>query len=205
MAKRLNGLQTVSSISKLLGINRATAVNYVYEMRKLGYVAETRGKGGIRVYEISPFHRAPYSYPGLYDIINANSPVKIAKPYEHRLYHKMSVEEAIVRAIKTKDFRTILASLALFGKIKDWKLLHGYAKKEGLQRQVGALYDTARTCTRVRRIDSRVRNSLKQSKSREQFIIDKMKSADFKDIEKEWDIRIPFNKSDLGRYKEARK
>ncbi|MBI4170179.1 MAG: hypothetical protein HY514_00655 [Candidatus Aenigmarchaeota archaeon] len=205
MAKRLSGLQTVSSISRMLGVSRATAINYAYEMRKRGYVAETRGKGKIRVYEISPVPRTSYGYPGLYEIINANSPVKIAKPYEHRIYHKMPIEEAIVRAIKTRDFRAILASLALFRKVQDWKLLYGNAQKEGLQRHVGALYDTARKCTRVKRMDNRIRNKLKQAKPREKFIIAGMRSVDFKDIEKEWGICVPFNQSDLGRYREVKK
>ncbi len=205
MAKKLSGLQTVSSISRTLGVSRRTAINYVYEMRKRGYIVESRGKAKIRIYEISPIPRASYGYPGLYDVINANSPVKIAKPYEHRMYHKMSVEEAIVRAVKTKDFRVILASLALFRKVKDWKLLYSYAKKEGLRRHVGALYDTARKCTRVKRMDNRIRNKLKQAKSREKFIITGMRSIDFKDIEKEWGICVPFNKSDLSRYREVKK
>jgi hypothetical protein len=205
MAKRLSGMQTVSSISRALGISRRTAINYVYEMRKRGYVAETRGKAKIRIYEISPIPRTAYGYPGLYDVINANSPVKIAKPYEHRIYYKMSIEEAIVRAIKTGDFRVILASLALFKKVKDWKLLYAHAKKEGLQRHVGALYDTARRCTRVKRMDNRIRNKLKYAKSQKKFVITGMRSTDFKDIENEWNIRIPFNKSDLSRYKEVKK
>ncbi len=204
MAKKLSGLQTISSISKALGVSRRTATNYVYEMRKRGCVAVTRGKAKIRIYEISPVPHGSYGYPGLYDIINMNSPVKIAKPYEHRIYREMSIEEAIVRAIKTGDFRVILASLALFRKVKDWKLLYGYAKKESLQRHVGALYDTARKCTRVKKMDGRIRNRLKQAKSQETFIIAGMRSTDFKDIEKEWSIRVPFNKSDLSRYREVR-
>ncbi len=205
MAKKLSGLQTVSSISRALGVSRATAINYVYEMRKRGHVAETRGKGKIRVYEITPSPRTSYGYPGLYDIINANSPVKITKPYEHRIYREMPIEEAIVRAAKTKDFRVILASLALFRKVKDWKLLYSHAKKENLQRHIGALYDVARTCTRVKRMDGRIKNKLKETKLRKKFIIDGMHSRDFKDIEKEWGIHVPFNRSDLDRYREARK
>lgn len=205
MAKRLSGLQTVSSISRMLGVGRTTAINYVYEMRKRGYVAESRGKDKIRVYEISPIPRKFYGYPGLYDIINASSPIKISKPYEHRVYHKMPIEEAIVRAIKTDDFRTILASLALFRKIKDWKLLYSYAKREGLQRHVGALYDIARKCTRVKKMDKRIRNKLKQAKSQKKFMIAGMRSADFKDVEKEWGVCVPFNKSDLDRYGEVKK
>lgn len=204
MAKQLKGLQTVSSVSKKLDVNSRTAINYIYEMRKRGYVTESRGKNKIRIYEIYPLPRRIHGYPGLYDVINANSPIKLVKPYEHRVYNEMSVEEAVVRAVKTGDFRTILASLALFNKMSNWSLLYRLAKEENLQRAVGALYDTARKSMRVRKMDNRIRNRMKQSKPGEKFIVKNMKSNDFKEIEKEWDVFVPFNKSDLGRYKETR-
>ncbi len=205
MAKQLRGMQTVSSISRKLGIGRRTAINYICEMRKGGYVTESRGKNKTRIYEISPLTGRMHGYPGLYDIINSNSPIKLVKPYEHRVYCEMSVEEAIVRAIKTRDFRAILASLALFRKVKDWSLLYKLAKEENLQRQVGALYDLARKCIRVRKMDKRIRNNMKQSKNVEKFIIKNMKSSDFTGIEKEWGIFVPFNKSDLNRYMEVKR
>jgi len=205
IATKLKGFQTVSSIQRILGISRRTAINYIYELRKRGFLRTTRGENKIRIYEISPIPKKRLGYPGLYNIINMNSPIKIAKPYEHILYREMPIEEAIIRAIKTKDFRTILAALALFGKVIDWSLLYKFAKKEGFQHHVGALYDVARSCIRVRRMDKRIRNKLKQAHGRNRFIIPKLKSKDFKDIEKEWKIFIPFNKSDLSKYKEEKR
>src|SRR3989338_2437954 len=53
MAKNLEGLQTVSSAAKTLGVGRRTAVNYISKLKKYGYVRTSRGKGKIRLYEIS--------------------------------------------------------------------------------------------------------------------------------------------------------
>ena len=62
--------------------------------------------------------------PSLYDVINKYSRINIVKQYEIRQYsHRLSIEETIVKAIETKEFRTILAMLDLFNKVKDWKKL----------------------------------------------------------------------------------
>jgi hypothetical protein len=103
--------------------------------------------------------------------------------------------------LKKKEIRPILASLALFKKIKNWPLLYKLAKKENLQRQVGALYDLARKIMKTRKMKKRFRNlSLPKKTDKFQHIISGLKSKDFQEIEKIWKVYIPFNKIDLEDY-----
>lgn len=205
LAKKLEGLQTVDSVAKKLEIKKNTAINYVYKLRKRGFVHnESRGKNKKRLYEIRPWKKRTEGYPGLYEIINENSPVKIVKPYESKTHlEKISIEEALVRAVKEKKFRLLLASLALFRKVEDWFKLYNLSKKEGIGRKIGALYDLSRKYVpKVKRMDKRVRNLLKKTDVGNKYIIPELKSDDFKSIQEEWDVWIPFNKEDLKRYKE---
>ncbi|MBW2966545.1 hypothetical protein KY342_05565 [Candidatus Woesearchaeota archaeon] len=203
LAKRIEGLQTVSSICKLLKIDKRTAINYISMLRKKGFLETMYGKRRIRMYKISPAIKKKVGYPGLYEIINKHSKVKIIGRYEHKVYaHKLTVEEAIIRAIKTKGFRVILAALGLFNKIENWQLINKLSKKENIGRKIGALYDIARKSFRVKRMDERTRKSLLKSKVDGKYIIDRIKSKDFKNIEKIWKVYIPFNKADLEVYKE---
>ena len=76
------------------------------------------------------------------------------------------------------------------------------SKQENIGREIGALYDVARTFMRVRRMDRRTRKSLLKSKIKSRYIIENMKSKDFRDIEKKWNVFIPISKKDLEIYKE---
>src|SRR3989338_9461165 len=159
IAKRLEGLQTVDSIAKNLSINRRTAINYIWLLRKKGFVETIYGKRKIRMYKISPLKKNKFGYPGLYEYLNQNSKIKIYPPYEERIYgRKPTAEEMIVKAVKTGDLRTVLSSLALFNKVRNWKRLSQIAKKELIGRKIGALYDAAKSVIRVRRMDERTRN-----------------------------------------------
>ncbi len=203
MAKGLHGLQTISSICKKLKISEKTAINYIHELRRNGYVKTTRGSKGVRFYEISLYPKKEIGYPGLYDIINKYSKLKITKPYEYRIHDKeITVEDAIVRALKTYDFRIIMASIGLFGHVNNWSLLYKLAKKERVGRFVGALYDLSRKYIRVKRMDKRIERWFLKSKTNNKYIIPKLKNNDFIDIEKKWHVFIPFNRKDLMRYKE---
>ena len=203
LAKRLEGMHTVTTIAKTLNISRRTAVNYVSELRKKGFVEVLRGKRKVRMYKIRTFKKLNKGYPGLIETINTNSKVKIVSRYDERVYtHKLTVEEAVVKAVLTREFRVILASLGLFNKIKDWHLLNKFAVEYGVEREIGTLYDTAREVIKVRRMDERTRKSLLLSKAKNKFIINGLRSKDFQHIEKIWNIKIPFNKSDLEVYKE---
>ena len=204
LAKKLNGFQTVKTVCKLLEVDKRTAINYIYALRKAGYVKSSdRGKRKIRLYKIVEMPEIKRGYMGLHDFINLYSTIKLAKPYEHIIHdHELTPEEAVVRAIETREYRVILASLFLFRHIKTWSELHRYAKNASAERFVGALYDLSRKYIRVRRMDKRIRNSLLASKPKKKWMIPHMKSKDFGNIEKLWGVYIPFNHQDMVRLKE---
>ncbi len=203
LAKRLEGLHTIKTIQKELKISRSTAIKIVCLLRKDGFVQTSGGGKQPRLYRISPIKTKKIGYPGIYDIINKYSPIKIAEPVEYQIIgKKLSIEETMVRAVETKKFRVILASLALFRHIENWSRLYEIAKQHNVRRKIGALYDLARSFMKVRRIDKRTENRLHSSKEKDKYIIPKMKSKDFLDIQKKWKVYIPFTKADLKRYKE---
>jgi len=203
LAKRLEGLQTIDSIAKILNIDKRTSINYVWLLRKNGFVETLYGKRKIRMYKISPIKPVKSGYPGLYEFLNQNSKIKIYVPYINRIYdHKPTAEEMIVKAVQTGDFRTVLSALNLFNKIKNWALLSKIAKKENIGRKIGALYDAAKTIMRVRRMDERIRKSLLKGRIDDKFIVKHARTRDLEHIEKIWNIYLPFNKADLEAYKE---
>lgn len=201
LVNKLEGIQTIKSISSLLGINKKKAIYYVFRLRKKGYVKTKRTKDKTRVYSISKEHKA--GGESYYEIINQNSPIKIAARHTHKVYgKKISLEEALIFAIKTRDLRTILAALALFKKINNWKELYELAKKNKLKREVGALYSLARKIMKTKKITKRFMTlSLPKKEDKYKYIIQGMKSKDFKEIEKEWKIYLPFNMADMEEYK----
>lgn len=203
LAQSLKGLHTAESISNVLNVNRKTAVNYIYELRKRSFVETERGKNKIRRYRIRLYKEVDKGYLGLYETLNKYGKIQLLEPYKERVYnHKLSIEEAIVRAIKTKKIRVVLACLALFNKVKDWKKLKEFAEEEKLGRKIGALYDIAKTKLKVRKMDERIRKGLLKSKDKSRYIIEGFRSDDFKEIEKEWRVYIPLNKADLEVYDE---
>src|SRR3989338_4695715 len=202
-AKMLEGLQTIGTAAKRLNVSKRTAINTIWKLRKKGLVETGYGKRKIRMYRIRTIKKPETGFKGLYDIINENSKVKLFSAQQYRIHdHEMTVEEAIVRAVKEGDFRTILAALGLFNKIKSWPRLLEFAKKEQITRKIGALYDVARKTIRVKKIDERTRKALLKGKTKDKYIIKGIRSPDFKDIEKNWGVFIPFNKADLEVYRE---
>lgn len=203
IAKKLEGINTLEMIMKKLNIRKSTAIKMISILRKEGFVETSGGGKKPRLYTISPIRVAGKEHLGLYDIINKYSKIKLFKPFEHKVMdRKLSIEEAIPMAVKEGNFRLTLASLGLFNFVKDWKKLHHFAKKYDARKEVGALYDVARTCMKVRKMDERTRKSLLKGKIRKRCIIKHAKSKDFIEIEKRWNVYIPFNKADLMRYKE---
>jgi len=201
LLKKLEGMQTIESVMDALKADKKTAIYYVYRLRKEGYVKTRKQSNNRRVYNISFENKlGGKSY---YEIINQYSPVKIATPVIYKIYGKEpGLEETLIYAIKTKSFRTILASLALFKKIENWTKLYNLAKENHIKRQVGALYHLARKIMKVRRISKRfTSNSLLKGNCKFEYVIPQLKSADFKEIENKWKIYIPFNIKDLEEYK----
>ena len=197
LLQKLEGIQTIETVMGALNINREKAIYYIYRLRKEGYVKTKYLSNKKRVYNISFENRLKGT--SYYEIINKYSPVKISTPKTYMMYGKEpSLEETIIYAIKTQSFRTILASLALFRKIDDWSNLYQLAKKNHIERQVGALYDVARKIMLTRRMTKRFRNSALPKKDiKWRYIVTNLKSDDFKNIQKIWKIYIPFNEKNL--------
>ena len=202
-AKALEGLQTIDTVAKKLDISRRTAINVIWRLRKNGLVETGYGKRKIRLYRIRTLKKPDIGFKGMYDIINENSKVKLFTRQQYKIHdHELTIEEAITRAVKEGDFRTVLAALGLFNKINSWPMLLKFAKKENITRKIGALYDVARTAIKTKKMDKRTRKVLLKGEIEDKYIIMRIKSNDFKDIEKEWNVFIPFNKADLEVYKE---
>lgn len=200
LLKTLSGNKTLEMIKTSLNTDTKKAVYLIHRLRKKGYVKTKKLSNNKRLYNISIENKlGGISYV---DIINSISPMKIWGIDDHRIYgRKPSVEETLIYAIKTKDIRTILASLALYKQISNWPLLYRLAKKEDLQRQVGALYDVARTIIKTRKMTKRFRNlSLPKKSDKFKFILQGFKSKDFQIIEKTWKVYIPLNIADLEDY-----
>lgn len=201
IAKKLEGLQTVLTIAKNLNVKERTAINYAWKLRKEGYLKNMYGRT-TRIYQISALIKKRKGY-SLYELLNENSRVKIAVNEDYIIHYdkKPSIEEILVRAVSTGEFRVVLASIGLFNKITNWSRLRYFAKKYNLERKIGALYDVAKEIIRVRRMDEKTRKCLMNSKGTG-YIIENLKSKSFIHIEKRWNVYIPFNKSDLEVYKE---
>lgn len=203
LAKELKGFQTVEDIMNKLKIGRRTAINYASILRKKGFLKNYGGGRKKRLYIINPIKEVEIGYPDIYEIINKHSRIGLITRKKYRRHDKLlTIEEVIIEATKTKEYRTILAALGLFRKVKNWSLLGRLAIKENMGRKIGALYDVARTILKTKKMDLRTRRSLLNSKVKNKFIIPNLKSKDLTSIEKEWNVHIPFNKADLARYKE---
>lgn len=200
LLKKLEGIQTIGSVMDLLKVNKSKAIYCIYRLRKLGYVKTKRLSNNKRVYNLSFENRLKGT--SYYEIINQYSPIKIATPIVHKIYGKIpSLEETLIYAVKTKSIRVILAALVLFKRICNWKLLYHLAKENSIERQVGALYDLARTVMKVKKMDKRFRNNaLPQKEYNFEYLIPGFKSHDFNNIEEVWKIYLPFNKNDLEEY-----
>ncbi len=200
LLKKLEGVQTIESAQRILKSNRQKTIYYVYRLRKEGYVKTRELSDNTRVYTISFENKLKGT--SYFEIINEHSPVKIATPITYKIYGKEpSLEETLIYAIKTGSLRTILASLALFKNIAHWSELYQLAKKNRIERQVGALYDLARKFMRIRKMPKRFRNNaLPKEKYNFEYTIPGLMSKDFRNIEHVWKVYLPFNKNDLSDY-----
>ncbi len=204
IAKKLSGLQTASTISKNLGVEKRTAVNYAWRLRKEGYLTSTGGGRSIKFYRISPLKFKGKKGYSLYGLINKYSRVKLNTSKDYIIHAKREPppEEILVRAISSNEYRLMIASLALFNKINNWSNLRILAEEYKIGRNVGALYDVARKFIRVRRMDEKTRKALLKSNGKKFLFGYKIKSKNFQDIEKRWRVFIPINKHDMEIYKE---
>lgn len=201
LLKKLKGIHTVESIANLFKIKKQKAVYYIYRLRKKGYVRTKRTSTGKRVYNISFENKLNGTNP--IEVINKYSPIKVLPIEDYQIYGKsLDPEEALVYAINSKNFRILLASLILFKKIKKWPYLYKLAKQNSIQRKICVLYDLTKKITRIRKMPKKFRkNCLPEKNEKYEYLIQNLKSENFKEIEKLWKIYIPFNISDLEPYK----
>ncbi len=200
LLKRLEGVHTLQSVILVLGVKRQQAAYYIHRLRKAGYVKTARSSNGNRIYSISFENKlGGTSYE---ELLNKISPIKLAVGVIHRFYGKTPTpEEILVYAVKRGSLRTILAALALFKKEIDWDVLYRVSKGSRCERQIGALYDLARTVMRTRRMSGRFRTlSLPKKDHAFRYMIPGVKSNDFKEIENRWRVYLPFNRLDLEAY-----
>lgn len=197
----LNGIYTLELVKSKLNVDSKKAIYLISRLRKKGYVKTRQNPDNKRVYYISKkVARPSYSF---IDILNENSPQKL-NYYDDYIVHnkKPTLEEVLLYAIKSKDIRKIISCIGLFKKINNWPLLYNLSKKENLQRQVGALYDVARTILKTRKMTKRFRNlSLPKKTDKFEHIKDKYNSKHYQEIEKKWKVYIPLNIADLEDYR----
>ena len=79
--RKLKGLNTIETIQKKLNIKRSTAIKKIHELRKLNYIETSGGGKQPRLYRIHINKIVKIGNPGLYDIINKNSPIKLSRPF----------------------------------------------------------------------------------------------------------------------------
>lgn len=202
LLKKLEGIQTIETIMSILNVDRNKAIYCVFRLNKEGYVKKQRDPKKRRVYFISFENKlGGTSY---YEIINKFSPIKLSISETYKIYgREIPLEEALIFSIKTKKIRVLLASLSLFKKINNWKLLYKLAKENNAKRKVGALHQLSRKLIRTKKIDGRfLRLMLPKKYDKFEFIIDNLRTREdeYKRIENRWKVYIPFNKADLDDY-----
>lgn len=199
LLNKLQGLHNINSIASILKVSKNKAIYYIYRLRKKGFVKTKKDRENKRIYSISMENKlGGKSY---IEIINENSPIKIASSEDYKIYGSPpTLEEALAYAIKSRNLRIMMASLALFKKIKNWKELYSLSKENKIGRKIGALYDLSRKIMKIRKMPKRFRKNILTA-GKYEYIIDKLKSSDFKDIENYWKIYIPFNIADLEEYR----
>lgn len=196
----LNGYYTTSDICRELHIKRQTALNYICKLRKMGHIHETIHTQPERTYFIKQSKKI-IAKRGLTDLLNSLLPAEfqLHEKYEHFVWGKYPPEKAFADALKTKKARFVLASIILFRKIKNWKLLFKCAK--GDRKKAGALYDLARKeMPKIRRMDKRTYTALLKSPKEPPYFVGNAKaSADYLQISKKWGVFIPFSRKDIER------
>lgn len=205
LAESLQGFYTIETLADRLKIERSKAIYVIHRLRNLGFVKTSYGSGKRRIYNISMANRqGGISYTERINEATSNPGIQVMPTEIHYVYGRVpSYEEALIYAIKQRNIRYIIASLALFKKISNWSLLYRLAKKEDLVREVVALYEIARKVVKkVRKMPKRFFNRANERKRGSfRYIIRPFSSEDFKDTERKWNVYIPLNSADLTEYR----
>ncbi len=196
LLQKLKGVHTVKTAMDVLGRDRQATIAAIHRLRTAGYVRTERARGGMRVYRIrtTKWYGASYAR-----ILSHNSPFALGEWDDYVVHGRQPCPEEIAAfAAASGNIRTITASVFLYRRIRDWKLLYRLAKERGIVRPVGALYDISRTVTRVPRMDGRIRNRmLPRPGVRYQDLVPGFRSRSFQAIEERWMVHLPLNRADL--------
>lgn len=192
----LEGLQTIETAAKALGITQQAALNLLSRLKKQGHITVSGGGRQKRIYKITMRKQLPRD-PGMFDIINKYSPVMKLNPwYDHQVHGPYGPEEALIDAIQTGSFRVLLAAMHLFGHIKNWQKLHQLAAERNLWPKIGALYDVSRLYIKIRCMPNIYR--LERYPTRKYLIKTyRTKEEKFIPIQRVWNVAIPFRFGDI--------
>lgn len=190
--RKIEGLQTLDTVQEKLSITRQSALNLLSKLKKMQHMTVWAG-GKKKIYKITQRKQRPRD-PGMFDIINKYSPMKLNEWYDHQVHGKYTVEDAIVDALLSKSFRAILASMHSYRHIKDWKRLYKNAKKHNLWQEVGAMHSLCRKYLRVPRMPAKYYSGRPK---KTKYLIRQVPTREHKDILAEWNTHIPFRTGDL--------
>lgn len=192
--RKLEGLHTAETARRALGMTRQSAINLLSKLKKEGYVTVSGGGRQPRLYRVTMRKQRPRS-PGMFDIINKHSPMKLSPWYDHQVHGRYGPEEALVDALQTQSFRAILASMRLFNHITDWPRLYRLASEKCVWVKLRALYDVARIFIRVKRMPALYAHKQVRVKKWDAFT--QLRKLNFPQIAEKWHVYIPFNPKDL--------
>ena len=198
LLRKIAGKHTIETLMDRTGLSRASTLNLLSKLRKKKYLQTEGGGKQKRIYTIST--KTIQKGNGLFTILNKYAKIKIVPSFVHIAHGPYTEENALIDAIEQHDFRIMQAAVYLFAHIKNWKKFHALAKKKNVKPIVGALYDLARTIIKVRKMPEYTRQSLLKARPREKIeliIHTKTDSDEIKNIEKVWNVSLPFSKKDV--------
>lgn len=193
--RKLEGLHTVETVAGALGIKRQSALNLISRLKREGYATTSGGGRMKRLYRIS-MKKQRKRDPGMFDIINKYSPMKLAPWYDHQVHGVYGPEEALVDAIQTESFRVILASMRLFNHITDWPKLYRLAKERDIWQKIEAVYEVCKRFIRVKKQPEVYEH--KRAPYQQWRQLTQLRKKNFPDIAEKWHVYIPFNQKDMG-------
>lgn len=162
---KIEGKQTIESISKILGIKKGSAINLVSKLKKKNKVIVNGGGKQKRIYTISmlPIQKSN----GFFDIVNKYSKIKLVPKFYHKVHGTYTIEHAIIDGIMIGDSRTIEATSYLFKRIANWKMLFDLAKQKNVTEKVYELYFKAKKQFRCRTMPKKyLKKAKKKSKEK---------------------------------------
>lgn len=193
MLWNLEGLHTVETVMQELNLSKQSSINLLSKLKKEKHCTVSGGGKQKRIYKITIRKQLPRE-KGMFDIINKYSPnMKLNPLYDHQVHGNYSVEEALVNAVQSRNFRIILASIQLFAHINNWSKLYKIAKNNNCWQQIGALYDVSRLFFKTKKMPSKYHKSEPKAWI---YLVD-FNKINFPEISKKWKVALPFNEKDV--------